>query len=106
LLDEFISGLETLLNEATNRFVSEVTVGFSAHGGDPWQEPFVEEDWYTKFAKQGYGMLGNEKVVAKIERQLKETFPSIELEVNNSSDTWGTYNALVLSKFNDIDSAL
>ena len=104
ILDEFSSALEVVLDEAISRFVTKVEVGFSAHGGKPWQKPFTTDSWYDKFAKQGYGILENEMIVGNILKRIREHYPSIKHDIVKSSDVWGTYNKLILTGFDDIDS--
>jgi len=104
IIDEFVSDLEALINEAASRFVTDVEVGFYIHGGEPWQNPFVDGRWFDKFAKQGYGILNNDTIVNKIMNRLKEKFPSLKYEIVKSSNVWGTFNSLKFSGFEDFDS--
>jgi len=99
IIDELISSLETLINEAMSRYVTEVDFGFYLCGSFQWQNPFVADRWFDKFAKTGYGILSNDKISGKIMTRIKEKFPTLKYEIEKSNSAWG---ALITVKFSGI----
>ncbi|CAG8496763.1 10088_t:CDS:2 [Racocetra fulgida] len=108
ILDKFCAKLIPFINEAINRFVSEVSVSYwetcDACSCEPFSN-YENGDWYKEFMKQGCGLLKKEKVVNAIEKRLKSHFPSIK--VNSTSSLYmGSHYNLVISDFLDMDSIL
>ncbi|CAG8572010.1 16663_t:CDS:2, partial [Cetraspora pellucida] len=102
VIDKFCEKLIPFINEAINRFISEVKVGYSKDGGFSFCEPFKnykDGEWFLEFNKQAYAFLNHEKVVSTIEKRLKNYFPSIKVTTE-----YGIYGVLVVTDFFDIDT--
>ncbi|CAG8755734.1 1921_t:CDS:1, partial [Dentiscutata heterogama] len=105
VFDKFCNYLILFINEAMNRFISDISVTYYIDGSGSNCFPFDNYEkgrWHHEFSKQGYAFCSNEKIVAAIGKRLANHFASIKVTFNQGHKHLVQYASLVVTEYLDI----